>query len=825
NSSTTTKGTNRRRFLPPPSALVSFLAEEDTVEWRKGESTGKGEPTRAAQKMDRRSWPWKKKSSEKTASSYSASSLSDICVKQQEEKEHKKPVSFAQISIEKYEYLNGLEEQVELLKEQLSFTKDNLFSAQAEMKTKDELVKQHAKVAEEAISGWEKAEAEALALKHELESVTLLKLGAEERVAHLDGALKECMKQVRNVKEESELKLHEVVLAKTKQWEKVKFELESTISSFEQELMKCSGETVLLSRSLQERSMSLMKIGEDKARADAEIEILKTNMQSREKEINSLKYELNIAAKELEIRNEEKNMSVKSAEVANKQHIEDVKKITKLEAECQRLRGLVRKKLPGPAALAQMKQEVESLNQGFRESRMRQSGKNSSPYPLFSPEAMLNEVEQYRTEHDFLASRLLAMEEETKMLKEALAKRNTELQVSRSTTAKTANRLRSIEAQMLAVNHQKSPSKSNAGVSFGGSLSQNESNPSLTSMSEDGIDDQGSCVESWASALVSELSQIKKEKNSDISQTAHNTNQLEFMDDFLEMERLASLSSDDNRVISCPGQWAEKMKENCDESSSVDVHIDVCKEQIPGLIKHPNVDLQIDDHCTGNLLSKLEMRIASVIESKVPDDQMGKLLEEIMAIVQDDKYDLLHHSKDISGEGQCRVGEAPQSEASLNHDGNLCRQPEINMNQELTTAVSWIHDFVMSFYKEASQTKPFEVQATQERVEEFSDSMCKLLSNKLNLDAFVVALFHILAEIIELRSKPWDMGENNSVACIDKVTLLENGIAPHHPIEGNLSGVHGLLPQSNTDAFGGPNNASAELKDASQSFPWKSLNI
>ncbi|KAG0449869.1 hypothetical protein HPP92_027086 [Vanilla planifolia] len=261
------------------------------------------------------------------------------------------------------------------------------------------------------------------------------------------------------------------------------------------------------------------------------------------------------------------------------------------------------------------------------------------------------------------------------------------------------------------------------------------------------------------------------------------------------------------------------MKENCDESSSVDVHIDVCKEQIPGLIKHPNVDLQTDDHCTGNWLSKLEMRIASVIESKVPDDQMGKLLEEIMAIVQDDKYDLLHHSKDISGEGQCRVGEAPQSEASLNHDGNLCRQPEINMNQELTTAVSWIHDFVMSFYKEASQTKPFEVQATRERVEEFSDSMCKLLSNKLNLDAFVVALYHILAEIIELRSKPWDMGENNSVACIDKVTLLENGIAAHHPIEGNLSGVHGLLPQSNTDAFGGPNNASAELKDASQSFP------
>ncbi|CAH8263369.1 unnamed protein product [Arabidopsis lyrata] len=37
------------------------------------------------------------------------------------------------------------------------------------------------------------------------------------------------------------------------------------------------------------------------------------------------------------------------------QHLEGVKKIAKLEAECQSLRGLLRKKLPGPAAMAQMK--------------------------------------------------------------------------------------------------------------------------------------------------------------------------------------------------------------------------------------------------------------------------------------------------------------------------------------------------------------------------------------------------------------------------------------------------------------------------------------
>ncbi|KAI7998522.1 Filament-like plant protein 6 [Camellia lanceoleosa] len=65
--------------------------------------------------------------------------------------------------------------------------------------------------------GWEKAEAEALALKNHLESVTLLKLTAKDRASHLDGALKKCMRQIRNLKEEHEQRFYAVVLTKTKQ--------------------------------------------------------------------------------------------------------------------------------------------------------------------------------------------------------------------------------------------------------------------------------------------------------------------------------------------------------------------------------------------------------------------------------------------------------------------------------------------------------------------------------------------------------------------------------------------------------------------------------
>ena len=73
--------------------------------------------------------------------------------------------------------------------------------------------------------------------------------------------------------------------------------------------------------------------------------MLQVNIESYEHDMPSLKYEIHVLSKELEIQNEEKNISMKSADAANKQHLEAVKKIAKLEAECQRLRSLVWKNL------------------------------------------------------------------------------------------------------------------------------------------------------------------------------------------------------------------------------------------------------------------------------------------------------------------------------------------------------------------------------------------------------------------------------------------------------------------------------------------------
>ncbi|KAM3304624.1 hypothetical protein P3S67_011490 [Capsicum chacoense] len=230
-------------------------------------------------------------------------------------------------------------------------------------------------------------------------------------------------------------------------------------------------------------------------------------------------------------------MSVRSAEVANKQHLEGVKKIAKLEAECRRLRGLVRKKLPGPTALAQMKLEVESLGRDYGDSRVKKSqgGRPSSPQFSSLPDFSLDGVQKFHKENEQLTERLLAMEEETKMLKEALAHRNSELQTSRSICAKTASKLQNLEAQLQANAEQKSPQKSTIRQQHSDGSFTHETNhlPRLASISEDGNDDN-------------ELSHVKKEKNFDIFSYLH------LMDDFLEMEKLVYQSSDTNGTVLIP---------------------------------------------------------------------------------------------------------------------------------------------------------------------------------------------------------------------------------------------------------------------------------
>ncbi|CAI9116899.1 OLC1v1018189C4 [Oldenlandia corymbosa var. corymbosa] len=750
--------------------------------------------------MDRRSWPWKKKSSEKTVvvtTGPDSSAPLDSAVSQGDQgkkDDHKKP-KYVQISVESYSHLTGLEDQVKSYEEQVKSYEEQvntyeedikelneqLSEATTEMTNKENLVKQHAKVAEEAVSGWEKAEAEAAALKSHLESVTLLKLTAEDRAAHLDGALKECMRQIRNLKEEHEQNLHDVILSKTKQFDKVRLELEARISSLDQELLRSAAENAALSRSLQDRSNMLIKLNEEKSQAEAEIELLKRNIESCQKEINSLKYEVHIVTKELEIRNEEKNMSARSAEVANKQHLEGVKKIAKLEAECQRLRGLVRKKLPGPAALAQMKLEVESLGRDHGESRLRRSPVKPPVMHLSAlPEFSTDSSQKYYKENQMLTERLLAMEEETKMLKEALAKRNSELQASRSACAKTASKLQSLEAQLLANGVETSPPKSSIQIPIEGSFSQNASNPpSLTSMSEDGNEDTASCAGSWATGLLSEISHLKKEKTTDSPRKSESSNHLELMDDFLEMERLAYLSNDSNGEVSGTDLSNNIRSPAVNHNSGIEGTSPSAARYESDLLEQPSAS-KVDTsekipEVDVDPLVKLQSRLSAILESLKKETDIQKVLEDLKQVVEQTSNSIHPRSETVVTESMPALDSSPNGET-----GTEMTSEDVSISEEFAASISKIHDFIAMLGKEAKTVQGISMdsEGLGQMLDDFHATYNEIMVKKADPVQFISNLSHVLSRVSELQIKVLGYkiseSETNNSDCIDKVALPEN---------------------------------------------------
>ncbi|XP_019458073.1 PREDICTED: filament-like plant protein 4 isoform X1 [Lupinus angustifolius] len=794
--------------------------------------------------MDRR-WPWKKKSSsdkgvlDKVAAELDSATVSSTQSNHQET--YKKP-NYVKISVETYTHLAGLEDQVKTyeekvqtyeekvqtyeenvqtyeekvqtyeekvqeLEDEITELNEKLSAANLEINTKETLVKQHAKVAEEAVSGWEKAEAEALSLKNHLESVTLSKLTAEDHAAQLDGALKECMRQIRNLKEEHEHKIQEVALAKTKQLDKIKGELELRIGNFEQELLRSAAENAALSRSLQERSNMLMRVNEEKAHAESEIEHLKSNIESCEREINSLKYELHLISKELEIRNEEKNMSMRSAEAANKQHVEGVKKIAKLEAECQRLRGLVRKKLPGPAALAQMKLEVENLGREYGDTRFRKSPvKPASPHLSPFPEFSLENVQKFQKDNEFLTERLYAVEEETKMLKEALAKRNSELQASRSMCAKTLSKLQILEAQVSSNQQKGSPKAMH--ITHESIHSQNASYvPSIMSMPEDGNDDAVSCAESWSTAVMSDLSKFPKEKSVEEPSKSEATKKLELMDDFLEVEKLARLSNDSDGDASVSVSSNNKTTEiETGDVSEVSTGKDDPSEKKSDLNPLPSqvssgLELSATYHQSdvdGSSVSVLRSKILAVFESMAKDADIGMILEDVKHVLEDAHNSSMKHSvavipQDIKSSDTTCDKQDNLDGTDLNAEDELISSQQsaehVQLTSDLEVAVSQIHNFVCFLGREAMAVHDVTSSGDgiSQKIEEFSVTFDKVISNEASLLQFVLDLSIVLANANEFRFNilgyKGTEAENNSPDCIDKIALPENKLV-HDSLPG-----------------------------------------
>eukprot|EP00250_Pteridium_aquilinum_P019260 c24368_g2_i1 orf=247-3720(+) len=616
--------------------------------------------------MDRRSWPWRKKSSEKILGlTDSVESSPTHFTRQLDEQEVSKDYS-GLLSDEGTAQWQPSEEKFQQLKERLSVA---LLDASA----KDELIKQHAKVAEEAVSGWEKAEAEALTLKQQLESVMQQKLATEDRVSHLDGALKECMRQLRHVREEQEEKIHDATIKNTREWERVCAELEEKLVDMEQKYLDRDAENKVISKLLQERAVTISEISEARSHVEADLNVLQIRLESMEREQNALKFECNFSKQELETKNEEKLWSKRSTDAANRQHLENSRKITKLEGECQRLRGLVRKKLPGPGTLMQMKSEVES-SKIKNDSNRKKIGKGTANLRVKGEDMGLNKLQEETPnggkDVDALLDRLSAMEDETRRLKDLLARRDVELQHARLMCARTASKLSSVEEQLERLSHDQGLQK-RAGMS---ALDKHveaarsftvSCEPSLASVSEDGNDD---CSDAWASALIAELAHFKIEKATSFQESGLDMSKVQ-PDNSMEIDPSISLENVE-AAKSLEQNFSQKAAELhaahqlCDQVSD---KLRVAEEEL--------ATLQTQNAATQLSLQTVQCQLDAIFQAQDDGKDMDIVLDQVR-----EASGIPHHRKGLEWKNSsgCSVVDVKLSTAGT----------------DLTSAVSMIVSFV-----------------------------------------------------------------------------------------------------------------------------------
>ncbi|XP_075075392.1 filament-like plant protein isoform X1 [Nicotiana tabacum] len=267
--------------------------------------------------MEKRNWLWKRRPSEKSsAETESCGSLSSHSERHSDEKQDalKETPDHDNQSPEVTSKAVTIDHEA---KESPRKLIEKLSAALVNVSAKEDLVKQHVKVAEEAVAGWEKAENEVAVLKQQLEAAVQQNLTLDVRVNHLNGALKECVRQLRQARDEQEQRIQDAVEEKKKEWEAAKGALENQLLELQTQA-EASGTGSPVS-------------------TDPDVLV---RLECLEKENTALKLDLCSRSEELQITTIERELSTQAAETASKQQLESIKKVTKLEAKCRRLQAL-----------------------------------------------------------------------------------------------------------------------------------------------------------------------------------------------------------------------------------------------------------------------------------------------------------------------------------------------------------------------------------------------------------------------------------------------------------------------------------------------------
>jgi chromosome segregation ATPase len=334
------------------------------------------------------------------------------------------------------------------------------------------------------------------------------------------------MQQLNSFREEHEQKIHDAVMEATSEFERAQKTLEGKLMETSKRLTNLAIENTNLSNALLLKEKLVEELHKRASQTLAEFNALMARLDSTEKENAFLKYEFHMLQKEHEVRNEELEYNRRSSDASRRQHLESVSKVTKLEAECQRLRTLMRKRLPGPAAFSKIKSEVQMLGKEPMELRRKPNLTRDlvlrDPIMEISPEIPVKNI-------DFLIEQLRGKEEENKVLREMMTRKNAELQSSRIMFSRTASRLSQVEAQVMEL----SGDQKSVELTMHSPSSREVLSPIA-----------GSDAGSWANALISELEHLRDGKlKSPSGHKAMKVMDMSLMDDFVEMEKLAMVST------------------------------------------------------------------------------------------------------------------------------------------------------------------------------------------------------------------------------------------------------------------------------------------
>ncbi|KAK8562903.1 hypothetical protein V6N12_010967 [Hibiscus sabdariffa] len=459
--------------------------------------------------MDQKTWLWRKKTSEKTIVATDKVDISSKLVNEEE-----------QLT----EMEGGRDRIVKNLNEKLA-------SVLLDSHSKDDSATKNVKMAPVANADCEMAEADAITLKKELDEALRQGKLAYEKLIHSEVALKECMQQLSFVRDEQEQRIRDAVVKTSSEFEEARKALQDKLTDTNRRLEELTIDNSRLSKALLVKEHLIEDQQKLKSQSEAEFGALMDRLDLTEKENAFLKYEFHVLEKELEIRNEEMEYNRRSSDLAHKQHLHDVKKISKLEVECQKLRLLLQKRLPGPAAVVKMKNEVEML--GKDKSEMRRRKLNPTRDLIVRDSTAENPPENPTKSIKLLLEQLHNVEEENKILREIMAKKNAQIKSLSSMCSQTSSR----QTPEFDIQPKETfKGQKSMELIRSGPLS---SKLSITSGFDIGSIDGNSSSCSWAITLFPESARSDKQLRNPMEHKAITVPEMRLMDDFVEMEKLA----------------------------------------------------------------------------------------------------------------------------------------------------------------------------------------------------------------------------------------------------------------------------------------------